>query len=73
MVSLFPFGAFRTVTFTNLMELRCKVVGEEGEEAVKIQSGLLSVGSENEGEEVGLCGGVTCSEGYGRDEKGGKT
>ena len=36
------------------MELRCKVEGEVGVEAVKIERDFLSVGSENKGEEVGL-------------------
>ena len=50
----FPLGGFLTVTLANLMELRCRVEGEEGVEAVKIERDFLRVGSENEGEEVGL-------------------
>ena len=54
LISLFPLDFFRTVTFANRMELRCKVEGEVGVEAVKIERDFLSVGSENTGEEVGL-------------------
>ena len=32
------------------------MVGEVGEEVVKMDRDLLREGSENEGEEVGLCG-----------------
>ena len=53
-MSLFPFDFFRTVTFAKWMELRCKVEGEEGVVVVKIDRDFLSVGSEKEGEEVGL-------------------
>ena len=52
--SLFPLGAFLTLTFTNLMELRWRVEGEVGEAAVKIERDILREGSEKEGEEVGL-------------------
>ena len=41
MVSLFPFGGFLTVTLANLMELRCRVEGEVGVEAMKIERDLL--------------------------------
>ena len=54
MVPLFPFGGFLTVTLANLMELRCRVEGEVGVEAVKIERDLLREGSKNEGEEMGL-------------------
>ena len=55
-VSLFPLGGFLTVTLANLIELRCRVVGEVGEEAVKMERDLLREGSEKEGEEVGKPG-----------------
>ena len=54
LISLFPLDFFQTVAFVKRMEVRCKVEGEVGVEAVKIERDLLSVGSENEGEEVGL-------------------
>ena len=56
---LFPLGGFRMVTLENLMELICKVVGDDGDVAVKTESDFFSVGSEKEGDEVGLRGGET--------------
>ena len=51
--TLFPLG-FLTVTLANLMELRWRMEGEDGEEAVKMERDLVREGSEKEGEEVGL-------------------
>ena len=53
-VFLFPLGGLRTVTFENLMELICNVVGDEGEVAVKTESDFFNEGSEKDGDEVGL-------------------
>ena len=39
------------------MGLRCRVVGEEGDVAVKIDKYFFSEGSEKEGEDVGIWGG----------------
>ena len=51
---LFSFGGLRTVTFENLMELICKVVGDDGDVAVKTESDFFKEGSEKEGDVVGL-------------------
>ena len=69
----FPLGCFRTVTFENLMEFRCKVEGDEGEVAVKTESDFFNVGLEKDGEEVGLGGGenIRGGGGGGRMEEGG--
>ena len=45
---------FLTITLENLMELMCKVEGEEGVEVVNTERDFLREGSEKEGEEVGL-------------------
>ena len=42
------------MTFSNRIEFRCKVEGELGVEAEKIENDFYRVGSEKEGEEVGL-------------------
>ena len=51
---LLSFFFFLTVTFSNRIEFRCKVEGEVGVEAEKIESDFCKMGSEKEGEEVGL-------------------
>ena len=51
--SLFSLG-FLIVTLANLIELRGRMEGELGVEAVKMERDFLSEGSEKEGEEVGL-------------------
>ena len=66
-------GGFLTVTLANLIELRCRMVGEVGEEAVKMERDLLREGSEKEGEEVGLGSGEAWSEGGAKGIIGGVT
>ena len=51
--SLLPLD-FLIVTLANLIELRGRMEGELGVEAVKMERDFLSEGSEKEGEEVGL-------------------
>ena len=42
------------MTFSNRIEFRCKVEGEVGVDAEKIDNNFCRVGLEKEGEEVGL-------------------
>ena len=49
-----PLWFFLTVTLENLIEFKCKVVGEVGDEAVKMDRDFFKDGSEKEGEDEGL-------------------
>lgn len=67
------FFFFLTVTFSNQIELRCRVDEEEGVDAEKIDKDLCREGSEKDGEDKGLWG----ERGKGGDEvaegRGGKS
>ena len=67
------FFFFQIATFTNQMEFRCSVEGEEWVVVEKIDSDFWRVGSEKEGEVVGLQGEVGITGGVLGFVRGGKS